>query len=113
VSDLTTGWQARVLDDMADFSRDHRRLVIWRRYGDRVELVTGFTEDGTAIVTDVGPEGPEFRGFDLPWEAFDAIGEAIVPGPSKAEVARIEEALTVERKRVDQALDRLIPGDRP
>jgi hypothetical protein len=81
------------------------RVFLHRRLGDAIEVVTGFDEAGRPVVerheVDVAPD---FRGLLIPAEAVAALAEVVKPGPGEAEVARLEEALAVERGRVDAML---------
>jgi len=100
-------WRARVLDEGYDFARDQRRLVIWRNQGETTHVVTGFDEQGLPVITE-RPFGTasDFRGFAIPDEAIEALAEWLRPGPSTSELGRMDEALAVERKRVDDLLAR-------
>lgn len=99
------GWRVRIVDEFGHV--DLQRVIIYRHVGDQNEVIrptpTGAIEAkryDPAVVAD------EPMGFLLPRGALDAIAEAIKPGPSQGEVARLEEALTVERARVDALLTR-------
>lgn len=84
---------------------DH--LYLWRPAGiGRNEMVTGFSPEGYAILT-VIEDDVATSPLHLPSGTLAAIAEAVKPGPSSGEIARIEEALRVERARVDQVLDRM------
>lgn len=101
-------WRAAVTEDPMDFARGYRRLVLWRNYGDRVQVVTGFSEDGQPVMAEHEPGVAwDFHGFALPVEAVDSLGESLRPGPSRGEVTRLEDALAVERKRVDDVLAKI------
>jgi hypothetical protein len=108
-------WNARVVDDPAGFARGVCRVVMWLRYGiedHQVHQVTGFTDEGDVITTSLEPGvAAEFRGFALPYELITALGEAIKPGPSRAEMARLEQALAVADGRIDLILDRALPPE--
>jgi hypothetical protein len=51
-----------------------------------------------------GVEPPRALGLFLPGAVWPAIVEYASPGPSRAEISRLEEALAVERGRVDRIL---------
>lgn len=103
------GWHAHISDR---FEIDAKLVTFWRRLGDdRTEIIVGFDPDGRPV-TDTIPVGvrPEFPGLAIPVDALQALAETVKPGPSSAEVGRLEDALTVERRRVDQVLDRTLPN---
>ena len=97
-------WKAHTAED---WTVGGTRLVLFRRVGDDTEVIVGFDEFGRAIVerTAAGHTSTgEFYGLLLPRDAVEAIATRVNPGPSKAEVTRLEEALAIERKRVDDVL---------
>lgn len=99
-------WTARLHRDPTGWFRREHRLLIFRRLPDgKGEQMTGWDDDGTPIVTpfNAGQELPG-AGFRIPDEALPWLREEIEPGPSRAEVLRLEEALAVERARVDRFL---------
>lgn len=100
-------WRCHVVDD---FARDGHRVTIYRRMGDAIEVVSGFDpDDGLPIFADQEPNvQPEEPPLFFSRGMLEAIAEAVKPGPSRAEFARLEEALRVERARVDQVLDRRV-----
>lgn len=109
--DDTQGWKARVTESPADFARDTKRLMVGDfQRDDSYAVLTGFGEDGHAVLTTHarGTANNDFPGFALPNGALAAIRNAIEPGPSVAELRRLEQALDVERSRVDAVL-----GQRP
>lgn len=91
-----------------DYMRQDVELVLWRNSGDMVEVVIGFTDHGDAIVErrDSALATPEHLPR-IPTEALQALVEHVKPGASSAEVQRLEEALTIERTRVDSLLARI------
>lgn len=100
------GWRCHLIDD---FARGAQRIAIYRHDGDQLVYLTHWDEDGTPIISSV----PAEISFDtsklprLPCEALAALGEAIRPGPTGAEVKRLEDNLSVERARVDRMLNAL------
>jgi hypothetical protein len=54
-----------------------------------------------------GVRVPESAWLQYPQGVLAAIAEAVKPGPSQGEVKRLEEALAVERGRVDELLRKL------
>lgn len=95
------GWQVAIRDDFRALATDCRRVHIYRRVGERLDVITGFTDDGDAVI-ESDPTDPQ--GFLLPVDALEAIAELLKPGPSQGETRRLEEALAVERRRVDDQL---------
>lgn len=98
------GWQAHTIDD---WETGGTRLILFRRVGDETEVIVGFDEHGMATVertVNGATSCRDFQGFLLPRDAVEAIAARVNPGPSKAEVTRLEEALAIERKRVDDVL---------
>lgn len=88
-----------------DWQMDMTRLAIYRNIGDRVEVIIGFTDSGDAIVKSFeANQVIDWRGFSLPRDVLPAIAEHVKPGPAEGEMARVTEALAVERGRVDSVL---------
>jgi hypothetical protein len=89
-----------------DFATNRDRLLIGRQFpGQPFEALI-------ATGAEWRPTNPahatrDDAGLWLPGGAWDAIRDYAHPGPSRAEVARLEEALAVERKRVDMLLARI------
>lgn len=108
MSDPTHGWLASVQRSDHWFSDD---VILFRRAGTgHHEVVTGFTPDGDPILT-VLTEGASWgQRLRLPAGAALAIAEALKPGPATGELARITDALSIERARVDRVLDRFLNG---
>ena len=105
-------WEARIEDD---FFRGGHRLILFRRLpnGD-VEYTTGeVTPFGGMTPTQADPAQhlPRDVGFRLEGGMLNAIAAAAKPGPSEREVALINDALAVERARVDRILDRQIASE--
>lgn len=105
------GWRAHISDQFDPaFARGFRRVHLWRRVGDgEIEVITGFNFDGYPVI-ERRPPGvtDEFRGLAIPAEALQAIAEAVKPGPSTGELARLSDQLAVEQHRVDKLLDATI-----
>lgn len=61
---------------------------------------------GTAVTTEVDPLAAPEQPLELrfPEGVLEALAETVKPGPSLAEVRRIEESLAVERARVERLL---------
>lgn len=99
-------WRAHVAEDWQRFGA---RLFLLRSTPDGVEVVTGFDEQGLPVITTV-PEGTviDFPGFALDRGARESLAAQLRPGPSEAEMKRLEEALAVERVRVDRLTDDLV-----
>lgn len=112
MTDLTDGWQARVLDTHEGFMHDLRTLIVFRAEGDDLVALAGWTDTGTPVLTRWPRHAvsPDSTRLQLPVGVLEAIAEAIKPGPSQGELARLEEALTVERTRIDRVLERNLPA---
>jgi len=101
---MNDGWRVHLVDD---FMSHTTMLVVHRPTANGSEVLTGFTEDGHPIFEHVPPGVVSPNNLPhLPIGALSALREAIQPGPSKQEMARLEDALTVERQRVDKILDK-------
>lgn len=98
----TYGWKAHVT---ATLPGQFDRLHLARPSGDHMELIEALS-DGPPVLQRVNRyASPDFQGFQLPLGVVQAITQAVGPqGPSVAEVRRLEEALAVERRRVDYSL---------
>lgn len=97
---MNHGWQAQFSHE---FMQGTHRLYLWRDLGSEVEVVSAElvgTRTDPALVSQPG-------GLLLPRGAYEAIVAAIDPPAHQAEVRRLEEALTLERARVDRALAHL------
>ncbi len=104
---MNFGYRARAIDDM--YTGGHR-LYLFRELADgRAETLL---EDGSWQVFDPMAVPPQNAGILLPTGGWNAIREhATPPGPTPGEVARLEEALTVERARVDRTLAAFLTSD--
>lgn len=101
----TADWTAAIRDDFQALAVDARRVHIYRRIGGRVEVITGFTDAGVAVAQTFDEAvAIDFPGFTIPIGALEALAEQLKPGPSQGETKRLEEALNVERRRVDDML---------
>lgn len=105
---MTPGWRAHVTDDPVTLTS---RVILWQPISDHeVSLITSATDH----VDQFGPtlqrvevhKSLAGRGLVLPTPAIHALAELLRPGPASAEVARLEEALAIERRRVDDVLGR-------
>ena len=72
---------------------------------DRVGRYEVVCNDGTITTVEDGAAPPENAGILLPPGVWAAICEIAVPSHGAAEVKRLEDALAVERARVDRVLD--------
>lgn len=94
------GWQAHIEGDLM---RDASRLYLWREAGDGLTQLVVETE----LVTTTTPSDTAFpsAGILLPSGMGDAITEALRPRhDAAAEIKRLDEALALERTRVDRIL---------
>jgi hypothetical protein len=119
------GWRAQVTDDWYG-GLDNVRVQFAQPHGPtEVQYLVGFEEGAGSgagrpvFAVELVGATPQFRGFLIPREAVEALAEQVKPGPSQGEVKRLEEALAVERTRVDRwieqdssALHRVAPTDR-
>lgn len=92
------GWRAHLVDD---FLRGQKRLVIYRNAGNEVEVNNN---DGTWTRHDQYYAGDDSPGFVLPHGAWEAIVALVQPAEAEREIARLTEALEIERRRVDDVL---------
>lgn len=97
-------WRAHVSEDYRDLATDTRRVVLWRNIGEETEVVMSLTDGAVTVGRQPFGVASDFRGLVVPREALDALAEVIKPGPSQGETKRLEEALAVERRRVDELL---------
>lgn len=100
-------WSSRFGVHVAEDDRLMRtvRLVLWRDRGDGSVDVYG--PDGTVVNVREDEASPVEVGWRIPREALAAFAEAVAPfSPSHAEVKGLQEALKIERQRVDRILDR-------
>jgi hypothetical protein len=112
MSGVEGGWEVRLIDD---WQRDGERLVVFRRLGEDRETLVRFSEESGYPILRRDPDatnGPDISELPLlPYGVAEAIAATVRPGPSEAEVGRLEDALAVERGRVDRVLDTLIARD--
>lgn len=95
-------WEAHLSEGPDDWAARCTRLVLCRRLPNGAgEQIVGWTEGGLPLTEAVLPGAVLRPGFRVPREALASLRDAIDPGPSAAEVRRLEEALAVERARVD------------
>lgn len=102
------GWRCQLIDD---FSLGGQRIAIYRHDGDTLVYLTDWDERGTPMIKAL-PMNESADTSKLPWLPYDALtalAEAVRPGPTQAEVKRLEDALLFERARVDRLLNALIP----
>jgi hypothetical protein len=99
-------WQARVIEDEVDFMRRSARLLIWRTLPDgRIEYVSGSGE--LTMLEDPLAASEVPLGLRVPRDAVQALADTLHGRSTGAgELKRLEEALEVERARVDRALAR-------
>jgi hypothetical protein len=101
------GWQAHVSDDAHNWAADSYGVTLYRRTPDGGEQIVGFDEYGWPTIETLLPLATPRPGFRIPREAVRSLAEAVKPGPSQGEVKRLEEALAIERERVERLTDRL------
>lgn len=100
-------WQARLYWDPA--SHEDRLLIFLRRSDGQLTIVTGFDGQGAPTLTTTEPGvRNEFPGFAIMAGMGEALGEVFShPPASDREIKRLEDALAVERRRVDALLGQL------
>lgn len=101
-------WRAHVTDSFAAIGVEVR---IVDAYDDHADVVT--VEDGRTIATRVGRGEQMPPALTLPYEAVEALRDALnghAPPPSDAD---LREALQVERGRVDRILGTLTADQEP
>jgi hypothetical protein len=107
-------WRAHVGYDFDALRFDAARVVLYRRLGDDgAEQIVGFDADRFgAPILERTPAGTSARshGLLVPVEALQALAAAVTPGPAEREMARLEDALAVERARVDRVLSAIDRG---
>jgi hypothetical protein len=97
------GWNAHVYESVHDWAGDMKRVVFFERHPDGAgRQLVGWDGHNQAIYEDVIPHAQLRDGFPVPTEALRSLGELLQPGPSAGEVKRLEEALAIERARVDR-----------
>lgn len=100
-------WRAFIVDEPFAMMTDARRVHFGRRGIEDTDWIVGFGDRGDQVIERT-PAGTmvEHRGFLIPASALESIAEQIHPVARGPEVARLEEALAVERARVDALLAR-------
>jgi hypothetical protein len=98
------GWQVRLVEDEVDFMLRTARLLIWRELPDgRIEYVGGQVE--LTLLEEPEALSPVPLGLRIPADAVTALADAMHHRAAGAgELKRLEEALTLERARVDRIL---------
>jgi hypothetical protein len=104
--DSTDGWLVAI---ETDHLRRFDILVMARRRGDDLDVITGLGHpgDGSPEITTVSAmmASTNEQRWVFPRGVLQAIAEHLKPGPGSDEVKRLEEALAVERARVDRCLN--------
>ena len=99
-------WKCHIHDASPAFFG--QRVVFYRRLGDDIEVVIGATETGDVVLQRFGQHEavpvPTDIGLIFPLGAVEALAEAVKPGPSSAELKVLNDALDLERNRVDNML---------
>lgn len=93
-----------------DWNTGEERLHLVRRTsGGDVLVVTGFDDEGRPVVDrfQIEAAAPATPAMRLDPDMLAAVAARLNPGPSQGEVRRLEEALAVERARVDLLLARI------
>lgn len=103
----TNGWHAQVVGPTASFTWD---ITIYRETNsasDRYEVLES-NGDGSYSVAGVAEGVRVTPTLQLNPGQFEALRLALAPPPDKGELARLEQALKVERDRVDSVLNRMV-----
>lgn len=95
-------WRANITHDVLT---QVATVAVYRRSGDRVEYVAC---DGTIRTCEPNAGVPPSELLHVPADALAAIGEAIRPGPSHAQLECLLEALSIERLRVDRIITKAV-----
>jgi hypothetical protein len=106
--DPTRGWLVGI---ESDHLRRFDTLIMARRVGDQLDVITGLGHGTQVIELTTVPatsSGTEAERWVFPSGVLQAIAEALKPGPGSGEVKRLEEALAVERARVDKLIDKAV-----
>lgn len=99
-------WRAILIED---FPLDSFRVVLMQQRGDHTEVLSGWDEHGFPTMEAVEPGVRiDHLGLLLPDDAVRAIAEAVKPGPSQGELRRLEDALDLERSRVEKAINAFV-----
>ena len=105
---MSMDWKCHIHDASPAFFG--QRVVLYRRLGDDIEAVVGATETGDVVLKRF-PQGvsvPADIGLVLPLGAVEALAEIVKPGPSSGELRALNDALDLERSRVDNVLRELL-----
>lgn len=95
-------WQVHIV---YHWETDSDRIVIFRRVGDgRVEVLKALHSDGNTLVETIDGAIVGPVGFSLPLGVLQSIAEKIKPGPSNDAIGVLNEALAIERSRIDRVL---------
>lgn len=95
-------WKAHVERRPEDFVRNLLRLYLWRHTPDGATEVQ--MEGGAIHRISEGEPFPAGAGILLHSDQWSAIEAVVEPRAHNAELRRVEEALKVERERVDRLL---------
>jgi hypothetical protein len=95
------GWRVHIGPDLGS-GEDRLYVATGDAHPRRLTRLTAEAVEWEEYVPGVASD---FRGLLVPRGVLDAVAEAVKPGPSPGEVARLEEALEVERARVDRLLE--------
>ena len=102
-------WKCHIHDASPTFFG--QRVVFYRHLGDdTIEAMVGVNEHGDGVLQQF-PRGvavPTDIGLIFPLGAVEALAEAVKPGPSSAELKVLNDALDLERSRVDNVLRELL-----
>lgn len=109
-----SGWTVHI---ERPWTTDRVRLFIFRRRGDNTDVITALdpsTVVSTVVTTGPTDEASDFQGLELPPDVLDALAAGIRAfrgsdqtaelAAATARAAALDEALTVERRRVDDVL---------
>lgn len=99
-------WQIHVSED---FMLGADMVIVYAKLPDgSVDFLQSCDIDGQTVMFHVneGALDRQLKGLALPKGVLEAIAEHVKPGPSQGEIKRLEEALTIERARVDDLLRR-------
>ncbi len=111
---LDHGWRVVVQDSPGSFLRNRVTLIVYRNVGDGMAEVDDLSPTGETrkiinpnIVTD-----EEYRFASIPRDALDALREALDrhlgDHPDRKAEKVLQEALSVERARVDKVLAAMV-----
>lgn len=94
---------AHVVDD---WPMQTKRLLLAVDRGERIDYLM---DNGTWQSADAHEVTPGGAGLVLPNGAWEAICAIATPGVSRQELAHVQEALLIERARVDRVLTAHLP----